>query len=750
MLFNPEDPKWTAYVLNELSPGERADVERELAASPEASKLVEALRGTTQLLARQLTAEPVLALTAEQRQAIGQQVVLPATPRRRWFKSATTWVAAASVLFVLGTLLLPATQHAREAARRTNSSGSQFSNEGIDYDQSQAMPSIEVGGQLGDGMGGGGIGGGHHGIVNKRIGHRGPQQDFETKSKDLCYTVVKPVYETERLGKGDARAASDTFNGQLVGGRGLPSTSEPVNRNFVGSTTVAGPKSNSDGYEVTNGLSKRLASIETTPHFAAPSGGEAYETVTDNAFLPARQIPLSTFSIDVDTASYSNMRRFLTQNGTLPPPDAVRIEELVNYFRYDYPQPDGDVPFSVTTEVAGCPWNAEHRLVRIGLKGREIETDKRPASNLVFLLDVSGSMSDANKLPLVREAMKLLAEQLTENDRISIVVYASSTGCVLEPTTGNNQREIREAIDRLQSGGSTNGSGGIQQAYEMASRNFIKDGINRVILATDGDFNVGVTNRDELVKLITEQAKSGVFLTTLGFGMGNLKDATLEQLANKGNGNYAYIDDMREAKKVFVEQLNGTLVTIAKDVKIQIEFNPAEVASYRLIGYENRILAAEDFNDDKKDAGEIGAGHTVTALYEIVPADAAAHAEAQPAVDPLKYQPQPAAETQPAKLGDGELLTLKLRYKQPDGDTSKLIETVVRDSHQPYGKATADFKFASSVALFGMILRNSPHKGTGTIDAAEELAREGLSKDDGGYRTEFVELIERAKQLGAR
>lgn len=746
MSFDANDPKWTAYVLDELNASERADVDRELAASPEASKLVEDLRGTTQLIAQQLAAEPAMALTAQQRAAIGQQVELPNKPPRKWLRYTLTSVTAASILVLLSGLFLPAVQRAREAARRTDSSGTQFSNQGTAYDQSVAMPSSVVGESYGDGMGGGGLGGGQHGMDSKRLEYRVAQPVDRAKSIDSKYIVVKPVYETEQLGKGDARAAADPYNTPIVGGRGLPATSEPENWRFVGSQTTTRADRNAPSYQGQTSIMDGKPS----DRYSQPSGGEAYETVTDNAFLPARQNPLSTFSIDVDTASYSNMRRFLVQSNTLPPPDAVRIDELVNYFRYDYPQPEGDVPFSVTTEVAGCPWNAEHRLVRIGLKGREIETDKRPASNLVFLLDVSGSMSDANKLPLVREAMKLLAEQLTENDRISIVVYASSTGCVLEPTTGNHQREIREAIDRLEAGGSTNGSGGIQQAYEMASRNFIKDGINRVILATDGDFNVGITNPDELVKLITEQAKSGVFLTTLGFGMGNLKDATLEQLANKGNGNYAYIDDMREAKKVFVEQLNGTLVTIAKDVKIQIEFNPAEVASYRLIGYENRILAAEDFNDDKKDAGEIGAGHTVTALYEIEPTGNAAKAEVQPTVDPLKYQPKPAAETQPAKLGDGELLTLKLRYKQPDGDTSKLIETVLRDNHQPYGKATADFKFASSVALFGMILRHSPHKGTGTIAAAAELAREGLSKDDGGYRTEFVELIERAKELGAR
>ncbi len=345
---------------------------------------------------------------------------------------------------------------------------------------------------------------------------------------------------------------------------------------------------------------------------------ESYDPLVDNQFLAVSENPLSTFSIDVDTASYSNIRRFLLQQNQLPPAGAVRIEELINYFHYQYPQPEGERPFSVTTEVASCPWAAEHRLVRIGLKGREIAADKRPPTSLVFLIDVSGSMEQPNKLPLVQESLKLLTKQLTENDHVAIVVYAGNSGMVLPSTRGDKHEEIIAAIERLRAGGSTNGGQGIQLAYEIASQNFLKGGVNRVILATDGDFNVGITNQDELVRLIQEQAKTGVFLTTLGFGYGNLKDSTMQKLADKGNGNNYYIDDLPEARKVLVEQMGGTLVTIAKDVKIQIEFNPQEVAGYRLIGYEKRMLAKEDFNNDKIDAGEIGAGHTVTALYEVV------------------------------------------------------------------------------------------------------------------------------------
>lgn len=469
---------------------------------------------------------------------------------------------------------------------------------------------------------------------------------------------------------------------------------------------------------------------------------EAYDRIFENPFLDVVQNPLSTFSIDVDTASYANMRRFLTQN-TLPPPDAVRIEELVNYFSYDYSPPDGDDPFSAHVEVAGCPWTPAHRLARIGLKGWEMSDDERPSSNLVFLLDVSGSMQPPNKLPLLKQAMRLLVEQLGESDRIAIAVYAGAAGLVLPSTPCDNREAVLDALDRLEAGGSTNGGQGIRLAYDLAVENFVKGGVNRVVLATDGDFNVGTTNQGELVRLIEKKAKSGVFLTVLGFGMGNLKDSTLEQLADKGNGNYAYIDTLNEARKVLVEEMGGTLVTIAKDVKIQVEFNPAQVRAFRLIGYENRILAAEDFNDDTKDAGEIGAGHTVTALYELVPAGQDADL---PKVDPLKYQ-KPIDMARAA--ASGELLTLKLRYKQPDGDTSKLLTFPVTDTGAGYAQATADFKFAASVAGFGMLLRDSEYKGAATFDAILELAEEGLGEDRYGYRAEFIELVRKARALAA-
>ena len=477
---------------------------------------------------------------------------------------------------------------------------------------------------------------------------------------------------------------------------------------------------------------------------------EAYDSVPENPFFRTTDAPLSTFSIDVDTASYSNVRRYLT-SGQLPPPDAVRLEEFVNYFTYNYPQPTGDDPFSVTTEAARCPWNGDHVLVRVALKGREVHRKERPASNLVFLIDVSGSMQQANKLPLVRESLKLLTRELGDSDRVSIVVYAGSTGLVLPPTGGDRKQTILEAIDRLEAGGSTNGGAGIQLAYQLAVDNFIPRGINRVILATDGDFNVGITDQGSLVRLIEEKAKSKVFFSALGYGMGNLKDSTLEKLSDKGNGNYAYIDTLKEAQRVLVEQMSGTLMTIAKDVKIQIEFNPTTVAGYRLLGYENRVLAAQDFNDDKKDAGEIGAGHTVTALYELIPAGKAGKKEAKklPEVDALKYQ-TPAEPVPQAKELAGELLTLKLRYKQPEGDVSKLLEQPLKNEVTSYAKASPDFKFASSVAGFGMLLRHSKYHGSATFDAVLELAQEGIGHDEGGYRKEFLELVRKAKSLSGK
>ncbi len=474
----------------------------------------------------------------------------------------------------------------------------------------------------------------------------------------------------------------------------------------------------------------------------APSNTEEYNPIDDNPFKVVKKNPLSTFSIDVDTASYSNLRRFITQ-GQLPPKDAVRIEELINYFTYDYPQPKANNPFSITTEISDSPWNNRHQLVHIGIQGKDIVTENLPPSNLVFLLDVSGSMNNANKLPLIKSAFQLLVDEITEKDTVSIVVYAGAAGVVLPPTKGSEKDKILAAINNLEAGGSTAGGEGIKLAYDLAKRFYQSSGNNRVILATDGDFNVGVSSDAELVRMIENYRDEGIFLTVLGFGTGNFKDAKMEQLANKGNGNYAYIDNLLEAKKVLVTEMGGTLLTIAKDVKIQVEFNPAKVQAYRLIGYENRLLRSQDFNDDTKDAGELGAGHSVTALYEIIPVGVESNVKL-PGVDELRYQDNQVDE---AAYNSDELILVKLRYKEPKGTTSELIKQPVVDKGVSLDDASNDFKFAAAVAQYGMILRDSEYKGDASFSEVLKLANGGKGLDLEGYRSEFINMVESSQKL---
>ena len=468
---------------------------------------------------------------------------------------------------------------------------------------------------------------------------------------------------------------------------------------------------------------------------------EDYSPINENIFHDPGRNPLSTFSIDVDAASYGNVRRFIS-GSQLPPKDAVRIEELINYFSYDYPQPTGQDPFSVNTEVGLCPWNENHYLVHIGLQGKIIPTENLPASNLVFLIDVSGSMNAPNKLPLLKSAFKLLVEKLRPQDKVSIVVYAGAAGIILSPTPGDQKSKIMSSLENLQAGGSTAGGQGIMLAYKTAREHFITGGNNRVILATDGDFNVGISSNAGMEELIGKERESGVFLTVLGFGMGNYKDSKMEILADKGNGNYAYIDNILEAKKVFVNEFGGTLFTIAKDVKIQVEFNPAIVQSYRLIGYENRKLRDEDFNDDRKDAGELGSGHTVTALYEIIPVGV--DNKYQHAIDPLKYQEQ---KTENKGHFKDEMMTVKLRYKLPDEDQSKLTLAVIKDKPKGMDATSDNFRFSMAVAAYGMILRDSEFKGNATYDQVLDWARNAKGKDTEGYRAEFVRLVETTQLL---
>lgn len=467
---------------------------------------------------------------------------------------------------------------------------------------------------------------------------------------------------------------------------------------------------------------------------------ESYGSFTENRFLLAQEIPLSTFSVDVDAASYSNIRRYINK-GQVPPKDAIRTEELINYFTYNYPQPTETDPVRITTEVGSCPWNNNHRLVRIGLKAKEIPSDNLPASNFVFLIDVSGSMYGATRLELVKSSLKLLVNNLREQDRVAIVVYAHATGEVLPSTSGSDKQKIREALEKLTAGGSTAGGDGIRLAYKIANKNLIKGGNNRIILCTDGDFNVGVSSNSGLKELIEKERQSGVFLSILGYGMGNYKDDKMQTLSQAGNGNHAYIDNMQEANKVLVNEFGSTMYAVAKDVKLQVEFNPAKVQAYRLIGYETRLLEKEDFNDDTKDAGEMGAGHTVTAFYEVIPVGVKSNVIGS--VDALKYQK---VETKTVGSNDSkDLLTVKLRYKQPTGDISKKLEVSVIDNGG--NNVSDDFRFASAVAMFGQLLYDSQYKGSASYDKVSAIAKTAFGSDEQGYRREFVRLVETTKGL---
>lgn len=494
--------------------------------------------------------------------------------------------------------------------------------------------------------------------------------------------------------------------------------------------------------EMTTSRSISSLRMESSPYDNLQD--EEYSQFSENRFRLANEDPLSTFSVDVDAASYSNMRRFINR-GSLPNKDAVRIEELINYFSYNYTEPTGNDPIKISTEVGNCPWNSQNRLVKIGLKARSMAGENLPASNFVFLIDVSGSMYGATRLDLVKSSLKLLTNNLREKDRVAIVVYAGSAGEVLPSTSGANKQKIKEALDNLNAGGSTAGGAGIQLAYKIAKQNFIKGGNNRIILCTDGDFNVGVSSNDGLLALIEQERKSGVFLSILGYGMGNYKDSKMQTLAQAGNGNHAYIDNLQEANKVLVNEFGATMYTVAKDVKLQIEFNPTKVQAYRLVGYETRLLNKEDFNDDTKDAGEMGAGHTVTAFYEVISIGVKSNLIGN--VDPLKYQKETNISTQKIFTSDKypDLLTVKLRYKQPNSDQSQKIEVPLIDDKGD--NVSDDFRFASAVAMFGQIIKDSQYKGEGSYSKAIALAQKGYGEDKQGYRREFVRLMQTAQGL---
>jgi Ca-activated chloride channel family protein len=734
-----DDPRLTAYALDELSPSEREEIEKLLTDSPEAQQFVNETCDFASVLQSEYRCEGV-SETAKPLNLID----IRDDP---WFWSVGRPLAIAALLALLG--LIAALLIGRYNAGPTVADRGPFVNLPTAVGPvhlpppSSAAPAAgnpsEVQGEL-------------------TLQPPSPAGSPLMAEADRVIVLGSNIPSAEEVGPNPVVGPAPERSGKTKHGKARGRNGEK--------SSAAGPQrlaefgnrvldNSSNGYPATLGAkADKLfdgnwgydAGFRQTNDIRSPSGSfntAAYEHILENPFLDAVTNPLSTFSIDVDTASYSNIRRFIN-HGELPPRDAVRIEEMINYFTYDYPQPQNGKPFSINLDVASCPWEASHRLVRIGLKGREIATDKRGPSNLVFLLDVSGSMTPPERLPLVKEAMQLWVEQLTPNDRVAIVVYAGASGMVLPSTTGDHKDQIHAAIESLQPGGSTNGAEGIQLAYKIAAQNFIKGGVNRVILATDGDFNVGVTSESDLVRLIQEKAKTGVFLSVLGVGDDNLKDSTMQKLADKGNGNYAYLDSLDEARKVLVKQMNGTLVTIAKDVKIQVEFNPARVASYRLIGYEKRMLSKEDFNNDKVDAGEIGAGHTVTALYEVVPVGVNPNPAASvPPVDRLKYS----NANQSAPTGSAEMLTVKLRHKQPDGDKSEVIEQAITDNGIQFDNAPADFRFASAVAEFGLLLRNSEYKGNGSLEAVLEWAEGAKGNDPEGYRAGFIELVKKAQSL---
>jgi secreted protein with Ig-like and vWFA domain len=808
MKLSPDSPELTAYALGELNPAERAAVEAALADSAELRAELDELQRTIGSLDAEFAAEPAVALSAAQRAAIvGQAAVTPAAepvgaevtrltsrsteiePTRdsesrapRWiarllaWRQQLIWAAAGACALALTFSFWPRQRDAVE----------QFNELRYQTPPPTAAPPPVVA------------------ETPKPKVVELPQTTKTTRSERLESVVVAtaptPTRKREvsaaapsavplvpgtagpapqmnmdpalarRYGGVPASSAAPTVQppaagpqpmlGQRYGlasapaqsptaGRDLSARAKPLvmERSVVAASpgyvsgTVSSDAVAPEGWSDSSSRYRAIA-----PYYPQPSG-EGYDAFADNDFKAVASAPLSTFSLDVDTASYANARRFLRE-GSLPPRDAVRLEELINYFRYDYPQPQGEHPFLASIEVAESPWKEGHKLVRLGLQARAVDRRERPAANLVFLVDVSGSMAPENKLPLVKRSLRLLLDRLTERDRVALVTYAAGSQVVAESTPVNaaGKAKLVGKIEALRAGSGTHGSAGIQSAYALAAKHFNAEQVNRVILCSDGDFNVGITDRGQLLDFITERAKTGVFLSVLGYGLGNYQDITMELLADKGNGNYAYVDSFTEARKVLGEQLEGTLVTVAKDVKVQVEFNPVRVKSYRLLGYENRALRDRDFNDDTKDAGEVGAGHQITVLYELEPAGPNLSG-----VDALRYQAKPEEAELKKRLKSGhgdELLNLKLRYKLPAGETSLLVETPVKDGDREFAQASADFKFAAAVAGYGMLLRQSPHRGELTWEKISRLAEQGLGEDKEGYRAEFVDLVRRAQQLG--
>jgi Ca-activated chloride channel family protein len=736
MKIDLNDPRLTAYALGELDDAERVEIETLLKDDEVARREVETMRRAATTLADELRSEPCPQLTPEQIAKIEERFA-PAKKEAvlfPWWR-ALGWATALGAAAMVTALLLPALNKASPRGRRLTV-GTPSGQQATLKETPRSRPESSQVQFEADEKDVGVIARafapppGQAGVPEIKVAPQPAERKSIVASSGVTSDTVGTEYYTPATSPtaprlGDVTATGSAGNFAFDSRRADWDQTAPRGR-----AEWRQQERVPEDVTIYRGTQQRLIPAEQFDT-------ESYSRLTENPFVAVSQNPLSTFGLDVDTASYANIRRFLNQ-GSLPPRDAVRIEEMLNYFSYDYPAPKRNEPFSLYVEMAACPWNPAHRLALVGLKAKDITAHKAQPMNLVFLIDVSGSMQPENKLPLIKQGLRLLVERLAARDHVAIVVYADNSRVVLTSTRGDDKETILAAIESLEAGGSTNGGEGIQSAYREASRNFIEGGVNRVILCTDGDFNVGITDQNSLVRLIQQQAKSGVFLSVLGLGMGNLKDSTMQKLADKGNGNYAYIDDLDEAQKVLVEQMRGTLVTVAKDAKLQIEFNPALVQSYRLIGYEKRMLRAQDFNNDRKDAGEVGAGHTTTALYEIIPASEVSTA---PGVDPLRYQPSP----RPAS--NEELMTVKLRYKEPEGSTSKLLTAAVKDMRTSWRGTSSDFRFAASVAAFGMVLRDSPYKGNADYNLALELASGARGRDNNGYRSEFINLVEKARSL---
>ena len=723
MSINYDDPKWTAYVLGELSESERAMLESELESSEEAREYVRELRDAASLMKEGLAAHPDPALTREQRASV-QQAALP-RPVRRWFVPSLAWAAGlgaglAAAVLLIATFTVPTLLRSRQAAQEVRltppdapviNSITAPAPPAI-RDLPQSVPSSPVAE--------------HQAVARQKdVAAPAARLDEQLQSVEPPVAQMAPVEAKKESTLALNAGAGATRSGVLSGVYG-----------GVLKASEAAP----------------AAAPPPPPPFPAPPLPVAAALdrvnlagVGENPFISASRQPLSTFSVDVDTASYANVRRFLNQN-QWPPQDSVRLEEMINYFTYEYPQAAAGQAVAGSLEVAAAPWNPLHRLVRVGVKAKDVRLGQKPG-NLVFLIDVSGSMGTPERLPLLKTGLHLLVDKLTESDRVSIVTYAGASGIALAPISGDRKDVILRVIDSLHAEGNTNGGAGIQTAYELAVSNFIPKSVNRVILATDGDFNVGITDPNQLTQMIEDKARSGVFLTVLGFG-NNFKDSLLARLAEKGHGNYAFIDTVNEARKVLVEQIDATLVAVAKDVKVQVEFNPAKVNAYRLLGYESRIMGAQDFNNDRKDANDMGSGQTVTALFEVVPRGVDVEINGGSGVAPLRYQqPSTTVEQPRAVRTSNELLDLKIRYKDPEASESELLELPLVDRGTAFSNASADFRFASAVAGFGMVLRDSAYKGSATLDWALTTAQNSRGLDKNGYREEFVRLVQRAMQI---